>query len=86
MRNFLLGCSVSVAFVAGLLASDRLIPPAKAATTTSKWEYLCEPKMPKPWKEEGEAVLRDLGAEGWELVLQMQNPNMDVWCFKRPGR
>lgn len=47
-----------------------------------RFEYICQPAIDRPWKPEGGMKLNTMGAQGWELVLQMSS-NPDVFCFKR---
>lgn len=88
MRQFLLGLSVSLAFIAGCVASHiaRIaVPPAHAGSPTQKWEYFCQKHVSFPWeREEGMSKLNLIGKEGWELVLQLNGHDSDVFCFKRP--
>jgi len=54
---FIIGCA------AGGVASQLVIPPARAGTNPTRWEYLCQ---------QGNAALTSslngAGLEGWELV------------------
>jgi len=55
---FLIGCAT------GGVASQLVVPPARAGTNPTRWEYLCS------MQEEGNmtAELNHEGAQGWELV------------------
>lgn len=90
MRQFFLGLSISIAFVAGCVASQLtqlVVPPARAGTPAQRWEYFCQNDIGRPWKPEDMAKLNSIGKEGWELVQQLvgtQGSQGDVYCFKRP--
>lgn len=47
-----------------------------------RYEYNCQPGIEKPWKPEGAMKLNTMGAQGWELVMQLPS-NPDVYCFRR---
>jgi hypothetical protein len=80
---FIIGCAT------GGVASQLVIPPVRAGTNPTRWEYLC-----------GESTsnlnghLVKPGTEGWELVsvfLSDQKRYADgttadtmAYCFKRP--
>jgi hypothetical protein len=75
---FFLGCAGAHLMVAS---------PARAATTTQRWEYSCQRATDDITK-----MANGLGAQGWELTAAAgagsgtglgQNQTM-VWCFKRP--
>lgn len=68
---FLLGCAAS------RLAGDFTVPPARAGTDTTKWEYTCF-KAPRSTSDI-EKRSDKLGAEGWEMAAG----NRMVYCFKR---
>lgn len=83
MRGLVVGLSVSGAFVAGCVAAQFMVPPARAAGV-QKWDYFCF--------EEADAVAvtrkaKKAGTEGWEMVAVDTGGNMDsTWCFKRPAQ
>ena len=90
MRQFLLGLTISIAFIAGCVASQLaqiVIPPARAGAPTQRWEYFCERDTDGPWTPEGIAKLNSAGREGWEFVQQLAGSGgiRDVYCFKRPA-
>lgn len=83
MRGFVVGLSVSGAFVVGCVAAQFIVPPARAAGV-QKWDYFC-------FDEEGAAEVtrkaKQAGTEGWEMVAVDTGGNMDsTWCFKRPAQ
>lgn len=73
---FRLGC------VTGGVASQLVVPPAKAGSTL-RWEYLCVQSEGLSTNE-----MNGAGAEGWEVARQMTFPANGVreftTCFKRP--
>ena len=92
MRTFFVGLGLMTTFVAGCIAAlmQLVVPPVRAGTNPTRWEYQCISEVEKPWKGEGATKLNAMGAQGWELVLQ-HHPvpgavgigYYDVWCFKR---
>ena len=70
---FFLGC-----------AAERLmvVPPARAGTSPTRWEYACKTGYEN---EDVAAMANKFGPEGWELagVGPAHGPG-SVWCFKRP--
>jgi len=92
MRQFLLGLSISIAFILGCLASQLsqaagLVKPARAGTPPQKWEYFCYNGIVRPWNPEDANKLNLIGKDGWEMVQQLvgvNGSNYDVYCFKRP--
>jgi hypothetical protein len=73
---FLAGCGASA------VASQLVIPSARAGTNPTRWEYLCliaEPHLTGRSKRDVEAF-NAAGAEGWELATT----GNAAWCFKRP--
>lgn len=83
---FVVGC------MTGGVASQMVIPKARAGTTPPRWDYFCkeaEDSVPL-------AEMNKSGAEGWELVsvstAKFEHKfNNDyeaattVYCFKRPA-
>jgi hypothetical protein len=56
---FVVGCAT------GGVAAQLVVPPIRAGTTPTRWEYQCA----KVWAERGmTSGLNKLGAAGWELV------------------
>lgn len=87
MKGFLLGLSVSLAFIVGCIAgsSRAVVPPAKASyVVEQRWEYFCfaEDRADKV-NERANAA----GARGWELVAAAAPASGEgdpVWCFRLP--
>lgn len=96
MRQFLLGLSISVAFIAGSLSAQlapKIVPAARAAGETGRWLYRCDvikiadTTHPVTNTDVTEHISA-LGKQGWELVLQYQpiwqgNSSTPVFCFKQ---
>jgi hypothetical protein len=99
MKPFLLGLSLSVAFILGCVAAQHvpaLAVPSAAAYAGPRWEYTCQPG-PTPGslgRDSGrmdlgkthEALsqwLNELGADGWEITPVPAYDGTFV-CFKRP--
>ncbi len=76
LAAFLAGCGASA------VASQVVIPKARAGTNPARWEYLClkaQPELDSRRTSDVEAFNR-AGAEGWELA----GVDSAGWCFKRP--
>ena len=83
MRNFLLGLSISGAFIAGSLFTGGR-PPTADAQATQRWEYHCTEGFNAPTIMER---ANHAGASGWEMVGAVASPRTHgLWCFKRPRR
>jgi hypothetical protein len=93
MRSFLLGLSISVAFIAGALFSQAVTGLAHAqGARRVKWEYYCVEKL----RGGPETLMQDFaagGLKGWELAAAGEYAPLAgasdagrplVWCFKRP--
>ncbi len=64
-------------FFLGCAAERLVIPPARAGTSPTRWEYLCkEPELDSTINR----MANEFGAEGWELAVV----DRTIWCFKRP--
>src|SRR4051812_7028462 len=95
MRQFLLGLTISLAFIVGSMSSQllsRVVPRAHAGGEMGRWIYRCEslsPENPTKFMNAPDVVgkLNELGRQGWELVLEMPHPQnafLIVFCFKQP--
>lgn len=88
MRQFLLGASLSIAFILGCVTAQHvpsLGVPTASAEAGGGWEYLCEPRD-AAWGAQGFARklterLNELGAAGWELAGSDAG---GITCLKRP--
>jgi hypothetical protein len=87
MRGFLLGLSISLAFIAGCVAgsSRLLVPPARASNTyvvEQRWEYFC---FAEDRAEKVNERANAAGVRGWELVTASTPTDGDpIWCFRLP--
>ncbi len=97
MRPFLLGLSISIAFIAGAVFAQVFGAARAARDGRTTWEYFCVEKFndsPEKLMEAFEAG----GRKGWELAAageympvvvpttgaQSYPVRPVVWCFKRP--
>lgn len=76
MRAFLLGLSISIAFIVGCLAGQVITPSAQAEPGATRWEHVCEQFMSLYKVQEW---LNEQGARGFEVAAAGQN----AWCMKR---
>ncbi len=89
MRQFLLGLSISIAFILGCVTAQHvpgLAMPAASAYAGQRWEYTCEPLPAAAISSERHVqttneFLNDYGADGWEIVPYP----LAFACFKRPA-
>jgi hypothetical protein len=87
MRGFLLGLSISLAFMVGCVAgsSGLLLPPARAGgVIEQRWAYFC---FERSNIDEINDMANGAGARGWELVAASpkNGANGDaIWCFRQP--
>jgi hypothetical protein len=76
---FVIGCA------AGGVASQMVIPPVRAGTNPTRWEYLCAESTSNL-----NGYLAKPGAEGWELVSVFSVEQVNetskrlAYCLKRP--
>lgn len=56
---FIVGCAT------GGVAAQLVVPPVRAGTSPTRWEYQCTTAATD---NEATVLLNRLGAEGWELV------------------
>ncbi len=80
---FILGCATA------RVASDLVVPAARAGSNVTTWEYLCSDAKPDEVTEE----LNKMGAAGWEVASLAPHQTMFngstmtdelVICAKRP--
>jgi hypothetical protein len=91
MRQFLLGLSISIAFILGCVTAQHvpgLAMPTASAYAGQRWEYTCQtvPGQALTAERSAEAAsefLGQLGAQGWEIVPYPFD--VPYACFKRPG-
>lgn len=91
MRQFLLGLSISVAFILGCVTAQHvpeLGMPTASAYEGQRWDYTCT-EWPAPSLKQDKTLrsleghLDELGASGWELA-PIPSGNATFLCFKRP--
>ncbi|HMF40231.1 MAG TPA: hypothetical protein VKQ32_06035 [Polyangia bacterium] len=74
---FVIGCAV------GGVSSQFIVPPVRAGTNPTRWEYYCLEDTEKLVERSDK-----LGAQGWEMTaasaVAAHNDPYFVWCFKRP--
>jgi hypothetical protein len=81
-RNTIATISLAlVAFVFGCVTEALVVPPVRANTTATRWEFKC---IHDHFDPEEDGVANRLGAQGWELVGANGGNNVPYWCFKRP--
>lgn len=84
MRGFVLGLSLSVAFIAGSLFGSLGESTADAQQGRQRWELKCvgtESNRPRGWTSQNSEMGTRLGQEGWEFV---EAPADGAFlCFKR---
>jgi len=86
MRGFLLGLSVSFAFVAGCVAGSTqlALTQAKAGheVVEQRWRYQC---LEVENVDNLKAKADGLGKLGWEMVTAVPLPeHRSIWCFRQP--
>jgi len=65
---FVIGCAV------GGISSQLVVPPVRAGTNPTRWEYYCIEGMEKLVERSDK-----LGAQGWEMTAALENPGYYVW-------
>jgi len=85
MRGFLLGLSISVAFIVGCVsgASRYGVPRAEAAAVVEqRWSYFC---FEASTVDDVHFKANAAGLRGWEMVSSSTNGNGQIiWCFRQP--
>jgi hypothetical protein len=91
MRQFLLGLSISIAFILGCVTAQHVpgvaMPPASASTSTAtytgqRWEYVCDKLNTSEFSVDNMTeTLNRFGAGGWELTPTPGGVGM--LCFQR---
>ena len=74
---------IGIGCVAATVAQNFVVPPVRAGTNPTKWEYICHHVKESSASKQApvaEAKSNLLGAEGWELVANASA----TYCFKRP--
>ncbi len=85
MRGFLIGLSVSLAFILGCVAAPLLTPTLSAQNAppgVQRWQYSCRHI---PSHANLNALVNEAGRDGWEMVnTQWLENGQKKSCFKRP--
>jgi hypothetical protein len=79
---FIVGCAT------GGVAAQLVVPPVRAGTSPTRWEYKCAEVEDVDDRGGLTTPLDEFGDKGWELVslLKKQWLNMYLACAKRPLR
>ncbi len=81
MRGFLLGMSLSLAFIVGCVTRPFVVPPAHANQVGGqRWEHFCFETLDL---DELNRRANQAGREGWEFVTSGRVYRDQAWCFKR---
>ena len=86
MKKLCLAMALTIAFLVGCItahvASDLVVPPARAGTSPQKWEYFC---FKGTFAPEIQEAANKAGGQGWEMVAATGGGGKySDWCFKRP--
>jgi hypothetical protein len=85
MRGFLIGISLSIAFMIGCAAgaSRYGVPKAEAAAVVEqRWSYFC---FEASTIDDVNFKANAAGMRGWELAASATNTSgQTVWCFRQP--
>ena len=86
MRGFLLGLSISLAFIVGCVAGSRqlVLTDAKAGheVVEQRWRYQC---LDVQNLDNLKAKADGLGKLGWEMVTAIPlSDARSFWCFRQP--
>ena len=84
MRRLTVGLAVAIAFAAGCVTSQVVVPQARAVPAVAppgvqRWEYICV----DGWAGITHSA-NQLGKEGWEMASAAGTADHMMWCFKRP--
>ena len=66
-HNGILGIVFVIGCATGGVAAQLVVPPVRAGTSPTRWEYQCA-SVDAEQGEEATSPLNKLGAAGWELV------------------
>ncbi|MBN2191473.1 MAG: hypothetical protein JW751_01550 [Polyangiaceae bacterium] len=86
MRGFILGLSVSLAFIVGCVAgSVGVFPRAASAVQVEeqRWAYFC---FERAKVDEINDIANGAGMRGWEMVAAAsgKGDGVPIWCFRQP--
>lgn len=90
MPNIKAAAALTLAFVAGCVAKEVVVPAVRASSAseptamngaahpTPRWEYMCI----DGWGGVARSS-NQLGKEGWEMAAGAGTSDHMMWCFKR---
>lgn len=85
MRGFLLGLSLSLAFIVGCVTGQSRygVPRAEAAAVVEqRWSYFC---FEASTVDDVHFKANAAGLRGWEMVSSStNNDGQIIWCFRQP--
>ena len=84
MRGFLIGLSISLAFIVGCAVSSTRygVPKAQAAVVEQRWSYFC---FEAANVDDVNFKANAAGMRGWEMVeSNTLSSGQMVWCFRQP--
>lgn len=85
MRGFLVGLSISLAFILGCVAAstELVVPRAEAAyVQEQRWAYFC---FAGNSADDVQFKANAAGMRGWEMVTAATNgEGTPIWCFRQP--
>jgi len=85
MRGFLIGLSISLAFIVGCVAgSSRYgVPKAEAAAVVEqRWSYFC---FEASGVDDVSFKANAAGMRGWEMASATASESgATIWCFRQP--
>jgi hypothetical protein len=85
MRGFLVGLSISLAFIVGCAVSSTRYGLQKAQAepvVEQRWSYFC---FNAADADDVSFKANAAGMRGWEMVASNTNSNgQAVWCFRQP--
>ncbi len=76
---FVIGCAT------GGVAAQLVVPPVRAGTSPTRWEYKCAEV--EDWPDRGglTPILNNFGEEGWDIAsMQRYDSYRYMLCLKRP--
>jgi len=84
MKKLCLAMALTITFLVGCItahvASDLVVPPARAGTSPQKWEFMC---VRDTDLSRIQNIANKAGSEGWDMASAAGGVVM-IWCFKRP--
>jgi len=77
MNKITVSALLVAAFALGCATATLVVPPVRAGTSPTRWEYHC---IARAHLEDLQEDSSKLGVQGWEMAAGDGNH----WCFKRP--